>query len=262
MQINMKNTVKIMWILNITPDSFFDGWNFNSFDNAKNQIEKMIEEWVDIIDIGWFSSRPGFVLPTVEEELKRIIPILDLLEKYNIDFSVDTCRSEVVGKIIKYKNLIYINDISWLADENILNIIENTNIWYILMHTNTISNPQYLDVVKEVWDFFEEKLKIINKYKIKNIILDVWFWFWKNIKHNYDLLKNLNYFQKFNLEILVWLSRKSMMYKFLDSNPQDVLEETVALNLLALNNWADILRVHDIKKNKNIIKIFNLMNNL
>jgi dihydropteroate synthase len=127
---------------------------------------------------------------------------------------------------------------------------------------NMQDNPEYIDVVKEIWDFFEEKLKIINNYKIKNIIIDVWFGFWKNIKHNYDLLKNLDYFKKFNLPILAWLSRKSMVYRFLDSTPNDVLEETVALNLLALNKWADIIRVHDVKKNKNIIKIFNLMNNL
>ena len=256
-----------MWILNITPDSFYDGGKFNSVENAKNQIEKMIKQWVDIIDVWAFSSKPWSILPSVEEELKRLIPILDLLDNYNINFSVDTCRSEVVEKILEYKNLVYINDISWLQDEKILKLISNTNVWYILMHIkwtpeNMQNNPEYKNVVTEVWDFFEEKLKIIQKYNIKNIVLDVWFGFWKNIKHNYDLLKNLDYFNKFNLPILAWLSRKSMMYKFLDSTPNDVLEETVALNFFALNKWANIIRVHDVAKHKNIVKIFNLMNNL
>lgn len=255
---------KIMWILNITPDSFYDWGNFLDVQKVKLQIEKMIFECADIIDVWWFSSRPWSVMPTVEEELSRIIPILDLLDEYNISFSVDTCRSEVVKELLNYKNLVYINDISWLKDEKILDLISWTKIWYILMHIkwnpNDMQNdPVYIDIVWEIYSFFEEKLEIIKNKWITNIVLDPWFWFWKTIEHNYEILNNLSQFKKLWYELLVWLSRKSMIWKPLKSSPDKVLPETLALNLLALEKWWNILRVHDVKENKNIVKIFNLL---
>lgn len=256
------NNKKIMWILNITPDSFYDGGKFNILENAKQRIEEMISEWVDIIDVWWFSSRPWSIMPSVEEELSRIIPVLDILDTYNIPFSVDTCRSEVVRELLKYKNLLYINDISWLKDEKILDLISGTNIWYILMHIqwNPLDmqvNPAYDDVVWEIYSFFEEKIKIIKEKWISNIILDPWFGFWKTMEQNYELLRNMNKFKSLWYDLLVWLSRKSMIWKLLNNSPDEILSETVALNLFALEKWADILRVHDIKEHKNIVKIFN-----
>ncbi len=256
-----------MWILNVTPDSFYDGGKFQWEEEYQRQIKKMIADEVDIIDVWWFSSQPWAEIPSVEEEIKRVLPVLDILEKYNIDVSIDTCRSEVVEKILKYKCIKCINDISGLSDERILELIAGKEVCYILVHTqwtpeNMQNNPQYEDVVEEVGDFFEKKIRITERYGVKNVILDPWFWFGKNIKHNYHILKNLSYYKRFNLPILVGLSRKSMMYKFLDSAPDKVLSETVALNLLALQKWASIIRVHDVKEHKNVIKIFNLMQNL
>ncbi len=257
-------STKIMWILNITPDSFFDWWKYDSLPDAKKQIKKMLKSNVDIIDVWWFSSRPNSVMPSVKEELSRIIPILDYLDTLNIDFSVDTCRSKVVEKIIKYKNLKYINDISWLEDEKILDLIKNTEIWYVLMHIkwtpeNMQNNPSYKDVVSEINDFFREKLKILKKKKIKNIVIDPWFWFWKTVENNYEILRNLDKFKKFWYPVLCWLSRKSMIYKPLWVSQSDVLNETIALNLLAINKWADIIRVHDVEKHTWIVKLWEYL---
>jgi len=170
-----------------------------------------------------------------------------------------------VEKLIKYKNLRYINDISWLSDEKILDIISGTDIWYVLMHIkwtpeNMQNNTKYDDIISEINSFFEEKIKIIWLKWIKNIILDPWFWFWKSLEDNYVILKNLEKFKSFGYPILAWLSRKSMIYKLLETTPDKVLSETLALNLQALQNWADIIRVHDIKEHKNIIKISQIIN--
>lgn len=258
---------KIMWILNITPDSFYDWWSFVILEEAKSQIEKMISSSVDIIDVWGFSSRPWSKMPSVKEELERILPILEYLETLEIEVSVDTCRSEVVKEILKFKNLKYINDISWLSDEKILSLISGKNIAYILMHIlwipeNMQNNIKYENILEEISSFFEEKIKIIKSYGVEKIILDPWFGFWKELHHNYEILKNLEKFKNLWFPVLAWISRKSMIYKMLDSSPCDVLAETVALNFLALQNWADILRVHDVKENKNILKIYEYMKNL
>lgn len=255
---------KIMWILNITPDSFFDWWKFNHFENAKNQIDEMLKSNVDIIDVWGFSSRPNSKMPTIKEELDRIIPILDYLDNFDIKISVDTCRSEVVEKILKYKNIKYINDISWLQDEKIIQLIKWKDIWYILMHTkgtpeNMQNNPSYKNVLKEISDFFKEKIKKLEKDWIKDIILDPWFGFWKTIEHNYEILKKFDKFKKFWYPLLAWLSRKSMIYKVLDLSPNDVLDETIALNFFAITKWADIIRVHDFKEHIWITKIWEYL---
>ncbi len=260
----MKDTPQIMWILNITPDSFYDGGNFLLPDDAKNQIEKMIDEGVDLIDVGWFSSRPGALMPEIDEELRRILPVMELLENYDIPVSVDTCRSEIVKEIIHFKNLRYINDISWLSDEAILPLISNTDIWYILMHIQWTpwdmqNDPTYWDVVDDISDFFEEKLEIIKNAWLHDIVLDPWFGFGKTFDHNYEILAKFSEFKKFDLPLLAGMSRKSMIWKLLDLKPSDTLPETVALHLLALQNGADILRVHDVQEHINILKIHQLI---
>ena len=135
---------------------------------------------------------------------------------------------------MKYRNLKYINDISWLNDEKILDLISWTGIWYILMHIkwtpeNMQIDPKYDDLLNELLNLFEEKLKKINSREIKNIFLDPWFWFWKTLEHNYIILGNLDEFKKFNLPILAWLSRKSMIFKALDLSPSDILSETYSI---------------------------------
>ena len=255
-------TPQIMWILNITPDSFYDGGNFLLPDDAKNQIEKMVAEWVDIIDVGGFSSRPWALMPEIEEELRRILPVMELLENYDVPVSVDTCRNEVVKEILHFKNLRYINDISWLSDQAMLPLIAGAWVWYILMHIqgtpgNMQDNPTYSDVVDDISDFFEEKLELIKNSWVDDIVLDPWFGFGKTFDHNYEILARFSEFKKFDLPLLAGISRKSMIWKLLGVKPSDTLSETVALHLLALQNGADILRVHDVHQHQNIITIHN-----
>ncbi len=260
----MNTYPQIMWILNITPDSFYDGGNFLNPEKAKLQIEKMIADGVNIIDVGGFSSRPWSQMPTVEEELSRILPVMEILESYDVPVSVDTCRSGVVEKILHFKNLRYINDISWLSDEAILPLISWTQVWYILMHIQWTpwdmqNNPTYWDVIDDISDFFEEKLQILRDAGVNDVVLDPWFGFGKTIEHNYEILSRFSEFQRFHLPLLAGMSRKSMIWKLLDCTPADTLPETVAVHLLALQNGADILRVHDVKEHVNILKIHQLI---
>ncbi|MDD2870788.1 MAG: dihydropteroate synthase [Candidatus Gracilibacteria bacterium] len=253
-------STKIMGILNVTPDSFFDGGKYDSFGEAKKQIDDMIKSGVDIIDVGGFSSRPNSLLPSIEEELDRIIPVLEYLESLDVEVSVDTCRSEVVKELVKYKNIKYINDISGLQDEKILDLLKNTNIGYILMHIkgtpeNMQDNPIYEDVIKEINKFFDEKLTLLKSKGIKNIVLDPGFGFGKTIEHNYEILKNLDKFKIYGYPVLCGLSRKSMIYKPLGLSPSEVLSETIALNMLAISKGANIIRVHDVKEHIGVVKL-------
>ncbi len=255
---------KIMWILNITPDSFFDWWKYENLKNDKKQIDKMILEWADIIDIWWFSSKPWSIMPSILEELSRILPVLEYLETQNTEVSVDTCRSEILKEIIWFKCIKYINDISWLTDEKILELIKWKDITYILMHIlwspeNMQKNVHYENIIDEINNFFREKILIIKSHWVNNIIIDPWFGFWKEIKHNYEILNNLEKFKDFWYPILAWLSRKSMIYKPLWVLPTDVLTETVVLNFFALTKWAEIIRVHDVAEHKKVIQLFNLL---
>jgi len=199
-------------------------------------------------------------MPSVEEELSRILPVMKLLENYDIPVSVDTCRSEVVKEILKFKNLRYINDISWLSDEKILPLISWTQVWYILMHIQWTpgdmqDNPEYDDVVDEIYSFLEEKINILKNWWVGDIIIDPGFGFGKTIEHNYEVLDRFSEFKRFDLPLLAGMSRKSMIWKLLDTQPAETLSETIALHLLALEKWADILRVHDVKEHQWILKI-------
>jgi len=252
---------RIMWILNVTPDSFYDGWKYLFQDQLQHRIESMIEDGIDIIDVWGFSSKPGSKIPSEQEELERILPALEILEKYDIPVSVDTCRSQVVKEILHYKNIRYINDISGLTDTNILPLIRDTGIWYILMHTqgkpeNMQNNPQYKNIVTEIYEFFEKKISILQWAWINNIVIDPGFWFGKTLDHNYEILRNLDTFTSLGFPLLVWLSRKSMISKLLNTVSEDTLIETVSLNMFALVNWANILRVHDVKEHVRMRKLF------
>lgn len=257
--------IKVMWILNATPDSFYDGGKFEDLEKAKQHIKEMIDEWVDIIDIWWFSSRPWSELPSVSEELTRILPIVDYANTLWIPLSVDTCRSEVVEKILPYKNVKYINDISGAQDERIIDLIaERPDIAYVLMHIKGTpktmqNNPEYENIIVDILVYFSEKLHLLKMKGIENIIIDPWFWFGKTIKDNYTLLKTLDTFKKFGYPVMAGISRKSMIYKLLDSTPESILPETSALHLIACQNGVDIIRAHDVKEAKNIIKIYEAL---
>ncbi len=256
--------IKIMWILNITPDSFYDGGRFVNPDDAKQQIEKMISQWVDIIDVWWFSSRPWAEIPSVDDELERIIPILEILKNYNISVSVDTFRYDVVKKVLTYKNVDYINDISGLSDESIVPLLVNSWVSYVLMHTkwspkNMQNNPNYENIIWEISEFFQEKINILEKSWVKNIILDPGFGFWKTIEHNYEILKNMNSFRDFWYDLFAGISRKSMIYKPLELSPANVLPETVGLGAVLMQNNIDILRVHDVAEHAHVRKLLSYM---
>lgn len=254
---------KIMGILNVTPDSFYDGGKHSSMEEILNQLNKLIDEGCDIIDVGAYSSRPGAVDISIEEELKRLIPVLEIIRN---DFpqrivSVDTFRPEVAKKVVQDFNVNIINDISAGGlDHKMYETIAELNVPYVMMHMkgnpqNMQKNPQYENVVKEVIDYFSKKVEKLKLIGINDLIIDPGFGFGKTVEHNYQLLKHLDDFKIFELPILVGLSRKSMINKVLEISPKDALNGTTVLNTLALTGGANILRVHDVKEAKETIKI-------
>lgn len=257
----------VMGILNITPDSFFDGGNYNNEKAQIEQVKIMLEQGADIIDIGAMSTRPGAKNFTEQEEINRIKPVLKkLLKKFpDTIFSVDTYRSEV-AKISADNGVHIINDISGgEIDKNMFKTIAKLNIPYILMHMqgtpqNMQKNPVYNNVVEDVYNYLSEKIIELNNLGFEKIILDPGFGFGKTVQHNYKLLKELKYFKKMNLPILVGVSRKSMINKVLGTIPAEALNGTTVLNTIALLNGANILRVHDVKEAKQAIKIVKQLN--
>ena len=274
----------VMGILNVTPDSFFDGGKFTDERTLLLHAEKMISEGADIIDIGGCSTRPNAEEVSQEEELKKLIPAINLVRKKFADviISADTFRSKVAEEAVN-AGADMINDISGgeqLATgysqlavqpeartqqpDSMFETISRLSVPYVLMHIQgrpqtMQKNPQYKDVVKEVKDYFAEKILQLKKLGVTNIILDVGFGFGKNMEHNYTLLKNLAEFKSFGLPILAGISRKSMINKLLGTTPETALNGTTAANTIALMNGANILRVHDVKETKEAVKIFKMI---
>lgn len=252
----------VMGILNVTPDSFFDGGKYIEEHQILKQTEKMLSAGAAIIDIGAASSRPGAQLITEQVELNRILPVIELLKKKfsGIVISVDTYNSLVARQAVEYGADI-INDISaGEMDVNMLNTIAKLQVPYILMHMQGTpltmqQHPQYNDVVMEVMNFFIRKIEQIRALHIHDVILDVGFGFGKSVEHNYQLLKNLNNFEILEIPLMVGLSRKSMLCKVLHVNPENALNGTTSLNTIALLNGAKILRVHDVDEAMQCIKL-------
>ncbi len=262
-----KNVLKVdnplvMGILNLTPDSFYDGGRYNDMDARISQTEKMINEGASIIDIGAVSTRPGAAAVSEEEEITRLLPVIETLtHRYpETVFSVDTYRSKVV-KLAAEAGIGIINDISGGSmDQHLMEAVAISGLPYILMHMQGTPadmqlNPSYDNVGSEVNTFFEQKLKQLKNAGIKQAILDPGFGFGKSLEHNYSLLRQLNGFKKHGFPVLVGLSRKSMIYKLLQINPQEALSGTSAIHMLAILNGADILRVHDVKEAVEVIKL-------
>ena len=258
------STPKVMGILNITPDSFFDGGKYKNNADILFQSEKMLNEGATFIDVGAYSSRPGADHISCEEELSRILPVVDLLVKYfpEIIISVDTFRSEIAQKTIE-NGAAMINDISGgKMDENMFQTVANLQVPYILMHMlgtpqNMQQNPVYEDVTIDIIRFFSEQIFKLHQLKVNDIIIDMGFGFGKTIPHNYKLLQNLSLFKSLNTPILVGISRKSMLYKPLDISAIEALNATTVANTIALLNGANILRVHDVKEAVEAVKIVN-----
>jgi dihydropteroate synthase len=261
---NVLNTDKplVMGILNLTPDSFYDGGRYSNTNAWISQTEKMIQEGASIIDLGAVSTRPGAHPVTEEEEIARLIPALELLtQKFSETvFSVDTYRSNVV-KSAAESGAGIINDISGGSmDEGLIEAVAATHLPYILMHMQGTpatmqANPVYKDITYEIGQYFEKKISFLQKSGISQVILDPGFGFGKSIEHNFKLLHCLTDFKSFGFPILAGISRKSMIYKLLEITPEEALPATSALHLAALLNGADILRVHDVKEAIQMIKL-------
>lgn len=258
------NSPKVMGILNITPDSFYDGGMYKDEISILNQTEKMLVDGATFIDVGAYSSRPGAAEVSEEEELKRIVPVIELLIKKfpDIIISVDTFRSKVAKETISLGAAI-INDISGgNLDSNMYETIAKLKVPYILMHMagtpkTMQNNPTYEDVTKDLIYFFSEKIDQLHRLNISDIIIDVGFGFGKTIEHNFQLLRNMSLFQHLDKPILAGLSRKSMLYKPLDITAQEALNATTSANTIALLNGANILRVHDVKEAVEAVALVN-----
>lgn len=270
MTINCKGTLldlnspKVMGILNITPDSFYDGGMYKDEISILNQTEKMLVDGATFIDVGAYSSRPGAAEVSEEEELKRIVPVIELLIKKfpDIIISVDTFRSKVAKETISLGAAI-INDISGgNLDSKMYETIAKLKVPYILMHMagtpkTMQNNPTYEDVTKDLIYFFSEKIDQLHRLNLSDIIIDVGFGFGKTIEHNFQLLRNMSLFQHLDKPILAGLSRKSMLYKTLDITAQEALNATTSANTIALLNGANILRVHDVKEAVEAVTLVN-----
>lgn len=268
MTINCKGTLidltapKVMGILNITPDSFFDGGRYRNEAEIINQVEKMLVDGATFIDVGAYSSRPGAKHISEEEELQRILPVINLLLKRNpeILLSVDTFRSKVAQETINAGAAI-VNDISGgKMDDQMFSTIANLQVPYILMHMlgtpqTMQKNPTYKDVTNEIISFFAAQIDQLHQLKLNDIIIDVGFGFGKTNTHNFEILKNLALFKSLEAPILAGISRKSMLYKTLDISAQEALNATTSANTIALLNGASILRVHDVKEAVEAVKI-------
>ena len=254
---------KIMGVLNITPDSFYDGGNYTSKEKILGRVNTMINDGCDILDIGAYSSKPGAKNITPNEELKRLLPVLEIVRtKFpDIIISVDTFRSEVAKKVVADFSVNIINDISaGELDDKMFETMAGLNVPYIMMHMqgnpqNMQNNPQYNNVIQELMEYFSEKVEKLKLLGVHDLIIDPGFGFGKTVDHNYQILKYLDDFKIFELPILVGLSRKSMINKILEISPEEALNGTTVLNTLALINGANILRVHDVKEAKETIKL-------
>ncbi|GAA0873445.1 dihydropteroate synthase [Gangjinia marincola] len=248
-------TPKIMGILNLTPDSFYDGGKYRDKNSMIHQVNRMLFEGATFIDVGAYSSRPGADHISADEELKRIVPIVTMLKDYfpNAILSIDTFRSTVAAECIA-AGAAMINDISaGNLDGHMMETIAKHKVPYIMMHMR--GTPQtmkelthYEDLLKEMMYYFSEKVAKATQLGINDLIIDPGFGFAKTIEQNFHLLKYLDYFKALKLPLLVGLSRKSTIYKTLDISPDDALNGTTVLNAIALDRGASILRVHDVNE--------------
>ena len=258
---------KVMGILNITPDSFYDGNKYDETAKILKRVSVMLDEGAAIIDIGAYSSRPGAIHITQKEEERRLLPVVKLIvnEFPDAKLSIDTFRSEI-AKMSVLEGAHIINDISGgNMDKKMYKTIAQLDVPYILMHMQGTpqimqDSPKYTDVTKDVFNYFQKKIKDLKSFGVKDVTLDVGFGFGKSTEQNYQLLRDLSKFKEFNSPLLVGLSRKSMLYKVLDISPEEALNATSVAHTLALTNGASILRVHDVKEAVEVIKIFKQYN--
>ena len=256
-------TPKVMGILNITPNSFYDGGQYVKEKSILDQVEKMLMEGAAYIDLGAYSSKPNAALVSEEEEIARLLPVIKSVLKHFPDtlLSIDTFRSEV-AKVSLDLGAAMINDIAaGNFDEKMFETIAKYQVPYVMMHmkgtpqTMTLLT-QYDNIVKEMLFYFSEKITTARSFGINDLVVDPGFGFAKTLEQNYEVLQHLALFQNLELPILVGVSRKSMVYKILETNAEDALNGTTVLNTIALTKGANILRVHDVKEAVEAAKLF------
>ena len=248
-------TPKIMGVLNLTPDSFYDGGSYNNKDRALAQTEKMLLEGATFIDIGGASSKPGAVEISTDEELARVLPVIEEIHKTFPEtiISIDTYKSDV-AKLAVAAGAAMVNDISGgKLDAKMLKTVGALGVPYIAMHMqgtpqNMQKKPSYDNIMTEIRSFFAAKIDAAHKAGIHDVIIDPGFGFGKTLEHNYSLLKNLSSIKMNGIPLLIGVSRKSMIYKLLQAEVTEALNGTTVLNTVALQQGAQILRVHDVKE--------------
>jgi dihydropteroate synthase len=259
---------RVMGILNITPDSFYDGGRHKNPDGILKHTEKMLSEGATFIDIGAYSSRPGADNIDEDEELHRILPIVNLVLKEFPEtiISIDTFRHRVAKKCLQVGAAI-INDISGgQLDDKMMNVAADFQVPYIAMHMRGTpqdmkNQTEYDDLLKDIIFYFSQIVEESRNKKINDLIIDPGFGFAKTVNQNFKLLHHLNLFKNLKRPILAGISRKSMIYKTLGSDAKKALNGTTALNMIALNNGANILRVHDVKEAMECVQLYNALEN-
>ena len=260
-------TPKVMGILNCTPDSFFDGGKYNNESELLSQVEKMLVDGATFADVGAYSSKPNASFVSEEEEISRILPVIELILKNFPEtlISIDTFRSKVAEKSIEIGAAI-INDISaGNLDDKMMETVAKLQVPYIMMHMK--GTPQtmqslanYDSIIKEMLFYFSEKIALARSLGINDLIVDPGFGFAKTTEQNFEVMKQLELFQILDLPILVGISRKSMIYKTLETTAQNSLNGTTFLNTISLQKGAKILRVHDVKEAVECVKLFEALN--
>ncbi|CAM3442670.1 Dihydropteroate synthase [Flavobacterium longum] len=259
------NTPKVMGILNVTPDSFFDGGRYNNDMAVLRQAESMLSDGADFIDIGGYSSRPGASEVAETDEIRRVVPAVTAIVKEfpNAVVSVDTFRSSVARAAIESGAAI-VNDISaGNLDADMMETVAALQVPYIMMHMR--GNPStmqtltdYDDIVKEMLLYFAEKTTAARSFGINDVLIDPGFGFAKTLEQNYEVLRRLEDFSILELPLLVGVSRKSMVYKPLGTSAAEALNGSTVLHTIALSKGAKILRVHDVKEAVEAVKLFQL----
>jgi len=261
------STPKVMGILNITPNSFFDGGKYKNEGELLERVGKMLNEGASFIDVGAYSSKPNAEFVSEEEEISRIVPVVNLLQKHfkDIILSIDTFRAGV-AKVCIENGAAIINDISaGMLDDKMLETIAKFQVPFIMMHMKGTPQTmqtltQYDDIVKEMLFYFSERIATARTFGINDLIIDPGFGFAKTLEQNYTVMQKMELFQMLELPLLIGISRKSMIYKELDTNAEMALNGTTVLNTIALTKGAKILRVHDVKEAMECIRLFNKIN--
>ena len=266
--INIKNTLLdlrtpvVMGILNVTPDSFSDGGRYSSIDDAIRQADLMVSEGAAILDVGGYSSRPGAAEVSQQEELDRVVPVIEKMKDItDTAISIDTFRSEVAKAAIDAGAHI-VNDISAGDDDDkMLATVAELGVPYIAMHKKGLpktmqDNPEYGDVVAEVYAYLEQKVKQCTAAGIADVVIDLGYGFGKTLEHNYELLSRLSEFREIGVPILTGVSRKSMIFRALDIKATEALNGTTFLHAFALQGGSHILRVHDVKEAVECVRLW------